>query len=371
MVSIMAELAAGRLPHRLIVGSLSNVWARKGRKIHTSHGQHYRYRARSGVVRPRRCPPVRRRDRGRRGTPHDRVRGLADARRGPRRDPPGGAPRQAFPAQRADRGLGPSRRSGRRRRHRARAAASDSRGRVPRRVGPHPAAGARPAGREPPAALRRTALSPGLRSTCRPRPSRLCTTASCSSRARSSGRTAARDTSGKAQLLQRYSLVAQLAPEVRRGIAAVRANRGLTVEQAVTCGDLPELRSLTMPLIEELDLEVETLDSTEGLRAVGKARAERFAESAPAIRLACAVRWLRSKRRGSATRSVARIAAAIGVICGARVGKLCALARVDWGRADYAAACPRPGQLPPRPAPPQGALRRLPAARRSGPRDRL
>ena len=120
--------------------------------------------------------------------------------------------------------------------------------------------------------------------------------------------------SGKAQLLQRYSLVAQLAPEVRRGIAAVRDSRGITVEQAVTCGDLPELRSLTMPLIEELDLEVETLDSTEGLRAVGKARVERFAESAPAIRLACAAALAPSKRRRSATRSVARIAAAVGVI---------------------------------------------------------
>jgi len=123
-----------------------------------------------------------------------------------------------------------------------------------------------------------------------------------------------RMTSGKAQLLQRYSLVAQLAPEVRRGIAAVLASRGLAVEQAVTCGDLPELRSLTMPLIEELDLEVETLDSTEGLRAVGKARADRFAESAPAIRLACAAALVPSKRRGSVIRSAARIAAAVALL---------------------------------------------------------
>jgi hypothetical protein len=65
---------------------------------------------------------------------------------------------------------------------------------------------------------------------------------------------------GKAQLLQRYSLVAQLAPEVRRGIAAVRSGRGINVEAAVTCGDLPELRSLTMPLIEELDRDQESED---------------------------------------------------------------------------------------------------------------
>src|SRR4029453_8025118 len=80
----------------------------------------------------------------------------------------------------------------------------------------------------------------------------------------------------KAQLLQRYSLIAHLAPEVRHGIAAVRASHGISVDAAVTCGDLPELRSLTMPLIEELDLEVETLDSMEGLRPVGKAKLERL-----------------------------------------------------------------------------------------------
>ena len=95
-------------------------------------------------------------------------------------------------------------------------------------------------------------------------------------------------TETKAQLLQRYSLIAHLAPEVRHGIAAVRASHGASVDAVVTCGDLPELRSLTMPLIEELDLEVETLDSTEGLRAAGKLRADRLTEAAPAIRLACA-----------------------------------------------------------------------------------
>lgn len=92
----------------------------------------------------------------------------------------------------------------------------------------------------------------------------------------------------RAQLLQRYSLVSQLAPEIRRGLASVRLEYDAAVSTVITCGDLPELRSLTMPLIEELDLEVETLDSTEGLKAVGRARMERFAESAPMLRLACA-----------------------------------------------------------------------------------
>jgi len=92
----------------------------------------------------------------------------------------------------------------------------------------------------------------------------------------------------KALLLQRYTLVAHLAPEVRHGIAVVRASHGASVDAVVTCGDLPELRSLTMPLIEELDLEVETLDSAEGLRTARNVRPERLMEAAPAIRLACA-----------------------------------------------------------------------------------
>jgi hypothetical protein len=122
--------------------------------------------------------------------------------------------------------------------------------------------------------------------------------------------------SSRQQLLQRYALVAHLAPEVQRGIAAVRAAHGVTVERAVTCGNLPDLRSLTMPLIEELDLEVETLDSTEGLRPVGRARADRFAESAPAFRLsaAAAVAPVPAASRGAG--ALLRTAAAVLVIAG-------------------------------------------------------
>jgi hypothetical protein len=119
---------------------------------------------------------------------------------------------------------------------------------------------------------------------------------------------------GKAQLLQRYTLIAHLEPEVRRGIAAVRASHGITVDAAVTCGDLPELRSLTMPLIEELDLEVETLDSLEGMRPAGTARHERLAEYAPAIRLACAAALAPEARRRTVIPLLARIAAAVALV---------------------------------------------------------
>jgi hypothetical protein len=95
-------------------------------------------------------------------------------------------------------------------------------------------------------------------------------------------------TQSRAVLLQRYSLVAHLAPQIRHGIDAVRASHDVSIDRVVTCGNLPDLRSLTMPLIEELDLEVETLDSIEGLRAAGGVTADRLIEAAPAIRLASA-----------------------------------------------------------------------------------
>jgi hypothetical protein len=122
--------------------------------------------------------------------------------------------------------------------------------------------------------------------------------------------------SSKGQLLQRYALVAHLAPELQRGIASVQTDWGAHVERAVTCGNLPELRSLTMPLIEELDLEVETLDSIEGLRPVGRAKADRFAESAPAIRLAAAAAVAVPPRVTRSLSPVVRAAAVLALAAG-------------------------------------------------------
>jgi hypothetical protein len=92
----------------------------------------------------------------------------------------------------------------------------------------------------------------------------------------------------RAELLQRYSLIAHLAPEVRHGIDVVSAEHGTRVNAIVTCGDLPDLRSLTMPLIEELDIEVETLDTLDGIVIDGATAGDAIVEQAPAIRLACA-----------------------------------------------------------------------------------
>ena len=131
-------------------------------------------------------------------------------------------------------------------------------------------------------------------------------------------------TPGRAQALQRYSLVAHVAPEIAHGIDVVRAEHGITIQSIVTCGDLPDLRSLTMPLIEELDLEVETLDSTDGLHAARNASISGFPASAPAIRLATAAipTSIEESRRDRLVPVLLRTAAAIGVIALAGLGYL-------------------------------------------------
>jgi hypothetical protein len=132
----------------------------------------------------------------------------------------------------------------------------------------------------------------------------------------------------RAQLLQRYSLIAHLAPEVRHAIEAVRASHGVAVDGVVTCGDIPELRSLTMPLIEELDLEVETLDSIEGLRAAGNLQNDHLLEAAAAIRLACAAALTRSEsvRQSAAAMHPEERSGAMGAV--AAIALIGALA---WG----------------------------------------
>ena len=125
-------------------------------------------------------------------------------------------------------------------------------------------------------------------------------------------------TTPREELLQRYTLIAHLAPELRHGIEAVR-QRGHPVDAIVTCGDLPDLRSLTMPLIEELDIEVETLDTLEGLD-VNPAVVEAIGDRAPAMRLSAAAGMGRSPAAESSHTRVMAAAAALVL-----------LAALGWG----------------------------------------
>ena len=121
----------------------------------------------------------------------------------------------------------------------------------------------------------------------------------------------------RAELLQRYSLVAHLAPEISHGIDLVRAEHGASVSAIVTCGDLPDLRSLTMPLIEELDIEVETLDTLDGVSVEGVAAGEAIAEQAPAIRLACAAAPASAVSGNERWRPVAAAVVLLAILVGA------------------------------------------------------
>ena len=91
----------------------------------------------------------------------------------------------------------------------------------------------------------------------------------------------------QANLLRRYLYVAQLVPELRHARDTIEKRYGTGIAVAITSGNEPDLRSLTMPLIQELDIEFETLDSVAGLKASGRVAAA-VAQTAQALRLAAA-----------------------------------------------------------------------------------
>ena len=130
----------------------------------------------------------------------------------------------------------------------------------------------------------------------------------------------------QAHLLQRYALVSFLAPQIRRAMAIVQ-EKGKRVDGIVTCGTLNDLRSLTMPLTEELDMEVETLDSTEGLTAKGIAQ-ERLSAMAAAVRIACAGAIARPTRTGAGVVGVTRQSTALRIAALTLIGALVAV--VAW-----------------------------------------
>jgi len=63
----------------------------------------------------------------------------------------------------------------------------------------------------------------------------------------------------------RAVFAARVAAELRRSLVYVRQNQKVDVSRVLVCGDLFELRSLTAPLVNELALDVETLDVGEDL----------------------------------------------------------------------------------------------------------
>ena len=125
----------------------------------------------------------------------------------------------------------------------------------------------------------------------------------------------------QASLLRRYLIVAQLTPEIRRAVEAVRTQYGIAVDSAVTCGTIPDVRTLTMPLIAELNIEFETMDSSAGLDGSGESAAV-VAEWAPALRLA----WVSAAAGVSRGREIA-----LGRWLGAAAAAVLAVGAAWWG----------------------------------------
>lgn len=169
----------------------------------------------------------------------------------------------------------------------------------------------------------------------------------------------------QATLLQRYSQVAYLAPELRRAMAAAR-EQGAEVEAIVTCGNLPDLRSLTMPLTQELDLEVETMDSLDGIEASGAAR-DRAAELAPAIRLATAPLIGKAKRVQPARALVPVAAVLVGALGAAYVWYARQPSRSVRPATTPAATRVTPSKAPPANRPANRSSEPSPAARGNAP----
>jgi hypothetical protein len=78
-----------------------------------------------------------------------------------------------------------------------------------------------------------------------------------------------------------------IASELRRSFLYLKQYWEEDVSLVLLCGDMTELRSLTAPLIEQLNIEVETLDTLEGIDITSLP--DDFAERAATFRLALSV----------------------------------------------------------------------------------
>jgi len=111
-----------------------------------------------------------------------------------------------------------------------------------------------------------------------------------------------------------------------------------TISQVCVCGGLPELRSMTLPLMERLDVEVEPLDSLFGIDAARLPEpAAEFRERCVELRVAwAAAAWpspinlLRPQLRHTSRQTLTRAAVAAGVVAGIALGWR--VQQSDWWR---------------------------------------
>jgi hypothetical protein len=135
------------------------------------------------------------------------------------------------------------------------------------------------------------------------------------------------------------------------------------VTQVCICGGLPDLRSITLPLLERLDVEVEILDSLSGIDvgSLSQPAADEVRERVSELRIAwvAAAEWttislLRPNRRRASQAALSRAAVVAGVAAG--LGSGWSIARID--SLPVAAASP----VPTRSAPARAAVEALSAS---------
>jgi hypothetical protein len=114
---------------------------------------------------------------------------------------------------------------------------------------------------------------------------------------------------GQTELLRRYAFLSALTEVLRASFDAAQRTSDVRIGEILACGSLPELRSIGMAIAEEFNVEVETLDSLEGLdvRLTGAAL-ESLRQSVAALWVAIAAgrRWHAHPR--SPARRIARFA---------------------------------------------------------------
>jgi hypothetical protein len=127
---------------------------------------------------------------------------------------------------------------------------------------------------------------------------------------------------------KRGDLAARLVDELTEFLTTVGAG-GSAVAQVSVCGGLPDLRTMTVALMERLDVEVEALDSLFGIDAEHVPEpADEFRERAPTLRLAWAaaadwrgpINLMRHSRRRNQRVVLARAAVVAGVAAGLGAG---------------------------------------------------
>ena len=125
---------------------------------------------------------------------------------------------------------------------------------------------------------------------------------------------------GPGSVRPREELAARLAGELRLAFLYVKQFREDDVSQLLICGDMPEIRSLTAPLIERVNMEVETLDSLDGIDTEHLPEpADQFLDQVSSLRVASSVAAapppinLLPDARERHLGSTGRIAAVVGV----------------------------------------------------------